>query len=246
MCGIYGFYGKPKNAEALIKNLAIETEIRGKDSTGYFIVTPDDYKISKWAVSATDFYSHDDYKKDLEDATIFIGHNRAKSIGETTNINAHPFVGKRYALVHNGTCKQAIIDADQKGLKRIGTTDSEAILANIENEGIDYISKCYSYSVVVYDMLTETIYFSRDNSKPMWIFKVEGATIFSSTKKIGLKAIEKSGIKIKSSKRLVANRLYRNFKIVKKWKPVSSGKAKKPTKGFWARNYKNQMVVYGD
>jgi asparagine synthetase B (glutamine-hydrolysing) len=281
MCGIYGYFGEPKDKNRMpkiVECLAIESQIRGTDSTGYLAVSEDEYKTSKWAVSAKEFYSGKNGKSahaDIREAQILVGHNRASSIGKINNTNAHPFIGDRYILVHNGTCTKAVKDFKAKRLEREGTTDSEAILANMENDGIRYIKNCSGYAIVLYDLVKDTLYFTRDNSRPMWIFNTEddlGVTIFCSTKKIGLASLCKAGVKVKSFRRLIANRLYKltkkgKLKAIDKWDPAPpdaplirrriSRKASEAVSRYYrdpgwrntrvsSSDWENALVVHGD
>ena len=265
MCGIYGFVGNWDKGRkvALAKLMGLETMVRGKDSTGVFCAAKEDYFSYKWAVPANKFFTGKNLTKIakiIEKSTVFIGHNRMASIGQVNNENAHPFMSNRYALVHNGTYQKAVEEADKKGLHREGTTDSEAILANIENEGLGYLKTIYNSAIVLYDMEEDCLYMMRSGN-PLWVFRKDKRSFFfCSTKTIGNEVASNFGIEPSKVFEIKENCLYKlingKLKIVDKWEGVFYEKpsfirrrrvetdrcAGRVSYGDWSR----ALAVYGD
>ena len=204
MCGIYGFAGTPKDTKKvanLMKQLAIETEERGIHSTGYVAQNSKSFYFAKKAVRASTFVEMYAFEKPIVEGRchFFVGHNRWASCGEINDINAHPFRGSKYFLVHNGTCSGAPSMAKTAGLEVKGTTDSEAVLHLIEKEGgvekADALMNNFcDFSLVLMDYRKghDMIYFLRDNGKPMVIFDLRrslGIRVFASTRDIVVRAL---------------------------------------------------------
>ena len=199
MCGIYGYFGRSLDKTKtcrLMKNLAIETEIRGTHSTGYF-ATDDDYVYHcKDAKRAAEFVNEAHFSDLLhKDLHMFVGHNRWASVGEVVTKNAHPFVGKDFTLVHNGTMNEMdeLIRKYRVVRQMEGTTDSEGLL-RILDKGVEFekiLPQISGYSIVVYDAVTDKLFFARDRF-PMVVTKIKalGIRVFASTKEILEKAVE--------------------------------------------------------
>lgn len=207
MCGIYGFAGQPNDPEAvtkLMKRLAIETETRGKDSSGFVALTENNYYFEKGPWPARDLADEDFFAEAIKEKGVFyfLGHNRAASIGKINIENSHPFEGDRYFLVHNGTVPLAKVVAKEGGIKTEGTTDSEAILKIIESfktleNALKFIKEIDDYSLVLIDKQADTMYFMRDTYKPMFFVDLRkqlGIRIFASTPGIIFKALVTSGL----------------------------------------------------
>lgn len=180
MCGIYGYVGFPKDREkvlALVKNLAIESEIRGVHSTGFVGMNSKRCYYSKAPVRAAEFVQYPDIEKAIVQghARYFLGHNRWASCGAINTVNSHPFQGERYFLVHNGTTITAKHICKERKIECEGDTDSEAILRLIDKDGLDnsgeLLNRLQNYSIAVLDYRRkrDALYFMRDAGKPMFI-----------------------------------------------------------------------------
>lgn len=107
MCAIFGLidYGKVFTAEqreCIMNVLAVESEIRGTDATGFAFNSGGKLRIFKRPLAAHEITLRLD-----EDANIILGHTRMATQGNCKkNYNNHPFYGKirgtKFALVHNG------------------------------------------------------------------------------------------------------------------------------------------------
>lgn len=116
MCGIVGVIPKLKNGfnyvhQKMFYQLLYADALRGQDATGVITVHKNgDFGIMKEAVDSYTFngsFVDSDLDKDLyQNGMAVVGHNRAKTVGENTDENAHPFViDNTFAMVHNGTLR---------------------------------------------------------------------------------------------------------------------------------------------
>ncbi len=78
-------------------------------------------------------------------SSLFIGHIRASTVGETSRANCHPFTHGRWAFCHNGQVPQfprirrrlESLLPDDLYAQRRGTTDSEVIFLLMLAHGLD-------------------------------------------------------------------------------------------------------------
>jgi glucosamine 6-phosphate synthetase-like amidotransferase/phosphosugar isomerase protein len=208
MCGIYGFIGKPVNAEkvlTLFVNLGILTEERGIHATGYYglnsIVT-----TLKAPLPANEFYKVIDFVNTYKNNTphILIGHNRWASHGDPKiNINNHPFVSRRFGFIHNGVVAHVNVDVKTKS-----ECDSEKIFVYFRNlfanshKVVDSIADTMrvfdkgSYACAMVDNVKRKLLLFRNN-KPIVYAKLikQNVVVFASTKAILLEGLKKSNIR---------------------------------------------------
>lgn len=131
MCGIVGYVGSPvassRPLDVVLEGLR-RLEYRGYDSAGVALVGPDQElatakKAGKLANLVEEIDTHP-----LPDATAAIGHTRWATHGGPTDVNAHPHVAGRLAVIHNGivenfaTLKAGLL-AD--GVEFLSETDTE-------------------------------------------------------------------------------------------------------------------------
>lgn len=152
MCGIFGIVrckGSTFNTKLLrlvLKKLAIESKIRGRDATGYAFMQKDGINIFKHNVHADSFISLKNYKQVIRDNMpgtggfgypyAVIGHTRAQTLGTHMNPdNNHPLRVGSIVGVHNGMISNHreifkwLDNASEGKTKRIAQVDSEAIFA---------------------------------------------------------------------------------------------------------------------
>lgn len=130
MCGI--FFGK-KSKVYTVYDLQRE---RGTDGIG--IISP--FKSQKICELIT-IRRDETYKNfidsfDVPKKSNVIMHHRKASMGTVKTENTHPFVSKRFFMVHNGTCKESFAIADFLNVGK-KDTDSETILSVIESQAKD-------------------------------------------------------------------------------------------------------------
>lgn len=189
---------------SLAKRLLIESQSRGKDATGYLEIADDGrYVMRKRAVPAKDFVK--DMKFQFRGAPhTFLGHTRlATTDAPDDPMQAHPFVGERYIVFHNGV----IQDFDQKLLcKRFGIAapngvDSELFLAFLEQKGtvdalrtdfLPLLSDHSAYALVIFDKLVKSVHFLRCNGRTLALGRTkENGLFYASTEQILQAAIPK-------------------------------------------------------
>lgn len=131
MCGIIGAVSENESVIEQTIQGTINQDTKGKSSTGMSWVNGGQVKILKRCIEP------EEYKKKMSDSfpenkQMSISHNRMPSVGDTTYVNAHPFVdcSGRFALIHNGTARgtdklRELLISDGHDIK--GETDSEVI-----------------------------------------------------------------------------------------------------------------------
>ncbi len=141
MCGLFGFLGEQNKYQPLrgfLENAIICGAVRGMDSTGIAGIQQTDKKepsifLYKRALSGPDFLQLTKTDKLLWFAELFdvcIGHNRAGTIGDITDDNAHPYHLGHIIGAHNGTLQGAGKLEDYSLKDR---TDSWNIFNNMAN-----------------------------------------------------------------------------------------------------------------
>lgn len=174
---------------------------RGKDSTGVVRISAPSRKggivQSKRAVmSSPEFITHkagssfiwDEDKKEAKDhsATMgFLGHCRAATKGSVKPTNAHPFRFDHTLGVHNGTIRWKFKGSDDY------ETDSEALYALINNEGIESALNQVknadpAYALAWVDTKEKTLNFIKNDKRPLYFTYIFGKStlVWSSTQKM--------------------------------------------------------------
>jgi glutamine---fructose-6-phosphate transaminase (isomerizing) len=131
MCGIVGYVGSPvastRPLDVVLEGLR-RLEYRGYDSAGVALVGPQrDLATAKKAGKLANLVEEIDAHP-LPDATAAIGHTRWATHGGPTDVNAHPHVAGRLAVIHNGIVEnfaalKAGLLAD--GVEFLSETDTE-------------------------------------------------------------------------------------------------------------------------
>jgi len=144
MCGIFGYVGDvPARYEAevasFLSRLAVRTAERGRHATGIcFLDETEDFPVVEFAkapVSAERFVRTSAWKRATSPRLprAFVGHTRYSTGSDPgDNRNNHPFVGNRYAVVHNGAVRNANEIENDYEIRRNSETDSEVILGLLE------------------------------------------------------------------------------------------------------------------
>lgn len=208
MCGHVGYIGA-KASIGVAKKLLIECQTRGKDATGYLEISNDGrYALRKQACTARQFVENMTFQFRGENHT-FLGHTRYATQGDKTSTEqAHPFVGQRFVLFHNGV----IQDIDQKRLsKRFGIVapngvDSELFLAFLEKTGsvdklrdefLPELSEHSTYALVIFDKVTKNVHLLRCNGRTLALGKTSGNGLYyGSTAEILQAAIGKRAVTV--------------------------------------------------
>lgn len=178
MCGLFGMVGtlEHKHKRAL-KDLAFLNTLRGKDSTGISCVHRNrTVSTRKMTIPGYEFIEHPLVDKAMEyNDQLWLGHGRAKTQGEVSRANAHPFEvlnedGTHIMLIgaHNGTLTNKY--EVEREIKDKFETDSEGIF-NLLYKAKDYktaIGKLRgAWSLVWWDPVEDKLFFCRNKERPL-------------------------------------------------------------------------------
>ena len=212
MCGIFGFAKKGESQNdfqvekirEMMSNLADNSVVRGKDSTGVAIISPKYNNIWKSTLSSQELLSHSDWDTILggidRSATIGLGHVRMATHGEITARNSHPFsmgnvIGAHNGVIYNHDALASDMDIDIE-------VDSEAIFAAIDKYGVkDAVEKLRGdYALTFVKDNPYKLYLLREDSRPMqYAYWKKARTLFwASTEAILKDSLRKSGLVLKT------------------------------------------------
>lgn len=211
MCSIYGFMGKIRPGKEqlvakIVEELVKSSQVRGKDAMGFISWNgPNDSKTYKGKGTPTTVFKRFDRRQeilsDIENnrTMVFIGHNRKASVGSNIKENAHPFIKNDFALFHNGTTLEIFDEMNPDDIEAMqGETDSEALLTQIDRNGLEPTLKNIScYSILGLDLESGKIITARDRHRPLVIFDARetlGIRIIASKKAIGQEAMKNAGM----------------------------------------------------
>ena len=200
MCGIVGVIpkfkgGLVKQLEDSFTQMLYADALRGEDSTGVIGVEIDSsFHIAKSADDAATFLPQLDMtqlsKRMWQAGKAYIGHNRKKTIGAASDINAHPFVvNGEFAMVHNGTLHShkhladTVVDSEALAIhlsKAFGKKDYQQAVETALQEVHG------AYAIAAYDQRSHLVHLLRNKDRPLalvetpnaWYFASEGAMLF--------------------------------------------------------------------
>lgn len=189
MCGLSGCAGDVSTKEEkLFRDLLIFSSVRGTDSTGAGCVSRNSMagdkrqmKLAKCSGPFPNLFDRKSFDKLFHGVNCcYIGHNRFKTVGDSTDRNAHPFQFPEILGAHNGT-----LDRSNKNRLEAGDqfeTDSEALFNTIQIHGIEEtisrIDNTEAYALTWYDLKDHTLNFLRNDKRPFYYtFINKGKTI---------------------------------------------------------------------
>ena len=187
MCGIVGIVAKHSGGfwnwvPDFFEEMLYADALRGLDSTGAFMVTRKNaVKVVKQAADPGMLFrtlSWKNFKGSIySDAMVLVGHNRKATVGNVIAENAHPFVDKSIALVHNGYI------ANHRQLDSKVDVDSQSIITAIKSEE-DYkngLAKLTgAWAISWYDHDKKRLYLTRNQERPLYIIHTDNALFFAS------------------------------------------------------------------
>lgn len=183
-CGLTGFSGpkdKKFNLDKL-KTLMLWNYIeRGQDATGIWTpstsVVKDNVQCDKFLMSSANGLTT------MSD-NVFIGHVRAKTMGNNTKENAHPFHEGNIVLAHNGTLSSWSDLCREYDFKYIDIDVDSRLLAMAINktQNPEILQKFEGTAAVIFadTNKSDTLYVFRNKERPLFRGKLDGCMYISS------------------------------------------------------------------
>src|SRR5882762_11214575 len=135
MCGIVAYVGERECASILVDGLRM-LEYRGYDSAGLALQTGRGVEIVRAVGKLTNLDQA--LQKTPLAGRVGIGHTRWATHGRPNEVNAHPHVAGRVAVVHNGIIENHAglrQELEAKGVRFSSDTDTE-IVAHLIQEAM--------------------------------------------------------------------------------------------------------------
>lgn len=210
MCGLVGMMGALEiKHRSVMKDLLYLDTLRGQDSTGVASVTRDrKVEIRKLTMPGYDFVNMNFIDNLMRyNDQLWIGHNRFKTRGSVTRLNAHPFeVVNDEGFIdligaHNGTLdNQHEIEGIVKN--KFGT-DSEALMNLINQVGPkEAIAESRgAWSLVWWDAPANKLCMLRNDKRPMFFAytKDRKAMVWASEVWMILAACNRNGLELEAN-----------------------------------------------
>ena len=181
MCGIVGYIGLKEKKEILLDGLK-ELEYRGYDSAGIAVI--EDKKLSNFkAVGKLENLALKTKNYLSSGFGVAIGHTRWATHGKPTELNAHPHLGEKSFVVHNGIIEnyqELKRKLQSSGVTFVSQTDTETIVHLFEyyqkqnmqpfeafEKTVDELEGAYA-TLLISEVEPDTIFFAK-NGSPMLV-----------------------------------------------------------------------------
>jgi glutamine phosphoribosylpyrophosphate amidotransferase len=191
MCGVLGIKIKSPGEEdyVLVRNLFLQSMIRGKHATGVSYVKYGKIVTIKEPICADEFISKHNIENWVnEDGNLYcIGHIRYSTSDLKDN---QPFSSCDISIVHNGVISQEDPSTWEStyGFKTKTNNDSELILRCLEHGGQPLTKFEHSSMAVCVLFSDKTLVGFRNEARPLYYYTDETSTIFTSTEDIGIRS----------------------------------------------------------
>lgn len=187
MCGLVGIASPTvmgvKGVKVLSQALYAD-QLRGLDSTGVALIDKDNnLALYKRALAASDFLQTrygEQAMHTAESAFVALGHNRATTIGKTSNKTAHPFHYGRYVGAHNGTI------AGHRNIFSVSKhpVDSMNFMDSLDKDGdpVETLKGIHTgaYAISVYDFEEQQLLFARNDERPLSLLILKDSLMWGS------------------------------------------------------------------
>lgn len=222
MCGLVGIIAKNHSGffagdrDAFAQMLYADV-LRGSDATGVFGVKRNgNLDVLKQAAPAGWFLASKQFQTDfgpkiVQEYQIIIGHNRKATHGDRKDEDAHPFYSEPICLVHNGMisnhkelCKESTVDSNAV-CKAFAKGDFKDVLKDIEG----------AYAFIWYNIKDKTLYFIRNDKRPLFIVETNTTYILVSEKELAEWICKRNNHHIKDITECVPHTLY-SFNITER------------------------------
>lgn len=181
MCGIVGYVGLKEKKEILLDGLK-ELEYRGYDSAGIAVI--ENKKLSNFkAVGKLENLALKTKNYLSSGFGVAIGHTRWATHGKPTELNAHPHLGEKSFVVHNGIIEnyqELKRKLQSSGVTFVSQTDTETIVHLFEyyqkqnmqpfeafEKTVDELEGAYA-TLLISEVEPDTIFFAK-NGSPMLV-----------------------------------------------------------------------------
>jgi predicted glutamine amidotransferase len=181
MCGLVGVAGNLEfKDESLFKRLLIFDYFRGTDSTGAaWLKKNGDISIVKLPSHPIDLFNMKQFDSGINGAQslVFLGHNRAATMGKVNGVNAHPFKFGSIVGAHNGTLMQCDWDDLDKETGTTTNVDSAALFNAIDQIGVKNTIEMVhegvtpqrgAWALTWFDAEEKVLYLLKNKHRPLW------------------------------------------------------------------------------
>lgn len=215
MCGVLGILIKEFNKKDcdLVRNLFIQSMIRGKHATGVSYVKYNTVNTVKEPIPANEFISKQDIESWVnEDGNLYcVGHIRYSTSDLRFN---QPISTEKMSIVHNGVISQENSDIWEElyGYKTETSNDSELILKALENDEHPLEKFKPSSMAVCYIDYQKKFTAFRNEARPLYYSYGKNGFVFTSTADIAKRA----GLNFSVPTEMYREYTIENFKVTDK------------------------------